>query len=577
MQTATRPRIIIRKGKDIQRVIDRYYITQGDFCKMVAAIKELYGAVEAEMIAERTRPGRERRFAAGFPHGGRYGPPYGYRWRPKDPDAKTYSGYEIDPDRAEIVKEIFRRFANDEHTTARGLAIELKRRGVPTAGGGDWSGPQILGILRNPIYCGRGVRKRWHTKMEEKIDEATGRKNDYRITRDTLRYPDQADPEHTTYAVANDMAPPIVDQELWDAAQQAVKRNRKFGGKLKRVNSPHKEEATLLHGGFVFCARCGGMMTRHWRCDYEELKPTYRCTKYASTPNHPCKVHGINAQAVDRIVLQALAKALTDPEQLVALADAADQQAVEAEADVERAGAALAVYRELDARREQERNGYLDAIAALSSIPGDTNRDTIADLRAKLAQLDKDQVKADAERKQMIPEHERALRRQRVLDRISHFTNEPYIFDMETGEVRIEGEASGERVLYQSLDFSAVAELLGMSEAELKATGIPLQVGKLYEDPETNPGGEWVVDVDREHVAYMLLSKAPHARVRQLLRDLNVRVLVKPPRTKEERAIHGLTPVKERVTIKFLADSNAAVQVCLSDKKPHDLSSRSRW
>lgn len=134
--------------------------------KMVAAIKELYGAVEAEMIAQCTTPGRERRFAAGFPHGGRYGPPYGYRWRPKEGDAKTYSGYLEDPERAEIVREIFRRFANDEHTTARGLAIEFKQRGVPTASGGDWSGPQILGIVRNPIYCGRGLRKRWHTTVE---------------------------------------------------------------------------------------------------------------------------------------------------------------------------------------------------------------------------------------------------------------------------------------------------------------------------------------------------------------------------------------------------------------------------
>lgn len=316
------------------------------------------------------------------------------------------------------------------------------------------------------------------------------------------------------------MAPALVDFTIWEAAQHTIKNNRIFGGKLKRVNSSHKEQATLLHGGFVFCARCGGMMTRHWRSDTTQLKPTYRCTKYASTPNHPCKIHGINAQAVDRIALERLAKALTDPEQLLALADAAEEQAARAVADVERAGTALAVYREMDAARETARKGYVDAIAALSAIPGGANRDTITDLRAKLAQLDNEQAKADEDRNHVTPEYERALRRQKMLERLSRFSDEDYIVDFDRMEMRIENEGSGKRVLFKSLDVRVAAELLGMSEADLKAIGIPVNVERLVENPVNDPEGEWVEDVKTEYVILMLLDRAPHDRVRQLLRDL---------------------------------------------------------
>jgi len=85
------------------------------------------------------------------------------------------------------------------------------------------------------------------------------------------------------------------------------------------------------------------------------------------------------------------------------------------------------------------------------------------------------------------------------------------------------------------------------------------------------------VDVSTKHVIYLLLSKAPHDKVRQLLLDLKVRVKIKPPRSKEERALYGLTPHADRVNVRFLADPNEAVYLRPSDKKPHDLSSRSRW
>jgi hypothetical protein len=260
------------------------------------------------------------------------------------------------------------------------------------------------------------------------------------------------------------------------------------------------------------------------------------------------------------------------------LADAVEQQSAQAAADIDRAETALAVYREMDAIREKARASYVEANAALSAISGNAYRVPTADLRAKLAQLDKEQAKANEDCKQVTLEYERALRRKKMLDRLSRFTRRHGIIDLddETRKIKVANEDNGEHVMYKSLDLDAAAELLGMTEAEVKATHIPVNVASLVEDPINDPDREWLRLVDTKNLILMLLHHAPHVSVRRLLHDLNVRVLIKHPRTKEERALHGFTPHEERVVVQFLVNQSEAVQVRPSDKKFHDLRSRSR-
>jgi hypothetical protein len=129
---------------------------------------------------------------------------------------------------------------------------------------------------------------------------------------------------------------------------------------------------------------------------------------------------------------------------------------------------------------------------------------------------------------------------------------------------------------YKTLDLGTAAELLGMTKTEVQATHIPVNVESLVEDPIDDPHREWSQLVDTRNLTLMLLHHAPHASVRRLLHDLNVRVLIKHPRTKEERALHGFTPHEERVVVQFLVNPSEAVQVRPSDKKFHDFRSLSR-
>jgi DNA invertase Pin-like site-specific DNA recombinase len=541
--------------------------------KIYLAMAEEFGEMERDRIVERTKPGRERRLALGIPGGGRDGPPYGYMWPPKSDGVKTHNAFVEDPNEAPVLRELFERIANDESASARSLARELNARGVPTPSGrGVWASSTIVRLLRYPIYCGEGRTARWKVSQEKETDGATGEVHDYAKKHNKAHDEDYLE---TTYEHAKDAVPVLVDPELWERAQQVLDAKKNFYGKLGRANSPHHAEDTLLHGGYVRCARCGGYMIRQW--PKITKGPRYRCNQRANNPNHPCAIHAIPAQIVDNITLRQVARALIDPNKLVALADAAEEQATEARDAVDMADTKLAVHREMEAEIEKERAGHVEAIKALSALGG--HEDMIAKLRAELVQLDRDYEQAVESHSRAVPELERAKRRQQILDRISRFRNEGSIIELLDSDVggeiqtivkkitHIEG--SGERELFNSLDLAVAADLLGMNEADLRAMGIHTVKGKLVEEPETDPDGVWIEDIETWKVIYLLLKKAPHAWMRQLLDDLGVRVYIKPPWTKEERAERGFTPASERVIVRLLADPNDDNQVRPSETKPN--------
>jgi DNA invertase Pin-like site-specific DNA recombinase len=515
--------------------------------KVYLALQDEFGEMERDRIIERTKSGRERRYAEGKPGTGRSGPPFGYRWPDEKANGKTYDAYKKDDAEYPILKEMFERIANDESVSARNLAIDFAARGIPTpTGKGAWAASTISRIIRNPIYCGRGRTKRWWVDMEAKKSRITGEVHDYRTAHDRLGTDTYFE---ETYPIAEGAVPVLIEPELWERAQKAITDRRTFNGKLERVNSTRPAEATLLHGGLVRCANCGSWKIRMW--PKNSTKVQYRCNSRASNPNQDCRRHQIPASVVDEIALRKVASVISDPEEFMALADAADVQAERVAAAIDLANTKLGVLLDLEAKVEKEREGYRSAIKTLSAIPG--NDATVTDLRTKLAQLDLSLTSAKEAYTRTVPDYERAQRRQHMLDRISRFRNEQFIIDFGTGKDTYE-KGSGERVLHKTIELHHAAEVLGMSEAEIKAAGVPVHVAWLREDPGNDPEGVPMPFVETAEALYLLLRKAPHARVRQLLRDLGVRVLVKHPWPKEQRALLGRTPPAKRVIVKFLAD-----------------------
>jgi hypothetical protein len=128
-----------------------------------------------------------------------------------------------------------------------------------------------------------------------------------------------------------------------------------------------------------------------------------------------------------------------------------------------------------------------------------------------------------------------------MLERLSRFRNQQTWVNVSAGTVRVTGD--GECIVKRTLDVGVAADLLGMSADEVRALGLHSVAG----DEEG-----WVEEIKTEEVLYRLFKSAPHERLRQMIDDLGVRVYIAPSWTKEERAVLGLTPLAERVTVRLL-------------------------
>jgi len=535
--------------------------------KALAAVRGLYGELNRAMIVANTERGRAQRTATGVPSGGRDGPPYGMRdATPADLPLTRFAREDVE---AERLLWIFQRMDEDEQVSARSLARELNARGWLTRKGYQWTNKTVLDKLTNPRYCGRGRLNRWVVTRPEKIDEYTGRRDDVREVK--KRDPDQ------TLPIADNSEPVLIPPDLFDRVQGKLEERGKRAGALGRIGSPHPADATLLHGGIVICADCKNGMARFWRRDTPQYKidpvPCYRCSVRLRHQSHPCPLHIIPARKVDALVLRLLAFALTDPEQVIALADATAQRHAAAVATAEIASTKLTGYAERLTKIADERARLVKHLQLCDPHNPDDAED-IARYRERIARLDEEQRGIEAEMERLGPVRARAGERAAFLrelftvrDAVLKFHGPGQLPTVNAGSeshlsigsfVQLPGK-DGEPIRYSRLTLAQAAALLGVPESE-----IDLPVG----------GVDWFADevddevrdfldrwdslgwlnrlentVDATDVIYSLLQRTPHKRLRRLLKDLGAVVEIARPRSKAERQRLGRRPVEDRVTL----------------------------
>ena len=114
---------------------------------------------ERAQIAERCRRGKLHRARAGAVSVLARAP-YGYRYVKKSEHADAF--FEIDESEAPVVREMFRRYAEDGESIGR-IARWLADQGVATrTGKTGWNTATIWGILRNPAYAGQAAYGKTH-------------------------------------------------------------------------------------------------------------------------------------------------------------------------------------------------------------------------------------------------------------------------------------------------------------------------------------------------------------------------------------------------------------------------------
>ncbi len=258
------------------------------------SITGLMGEMFLKALAEKTRRGVEGRVLAGKSGGGKC---YGYDMAGGlDAAGKRVTGErKLNEAQAEIVRDIFRRFAAGEGP--RAIARALNDRNVPGPDGRPWGDTTIrghskkgTGVLNNELYRGRLV---WGRQKFIK-DPSTGR----RVAR--------LNPAGSETVVDVPQLR-IVDDELWAAVkarQGEVSRPTTDPHVTATLNDTHRPR--FLLSGLLTCGVCGGGFTI-------TAKDRYGCAR-RGRQGTCSNSRGIQRQKLERRVLDGLRSSLVTPE-----------------------------------------------------------------------------------------------------------------------------------------------------------------------------------------------------------------------------------------------------------------------
>lgn len=238
----------------------------------------LFAQWERETIAERSSMGKRQRVLSGEWSGGPI--PFGYTTVPTDRVRKGKIAYRLEPDatRAHLVMQMFEKYVSGwgVRTIVKWLNDDL---GVRTAAGVRFSKRTVMGVLRNPIYCG---------------DVIHGRRTKGPVTR--------VQGNHT----------PLVSRELFEHAQNIMAS--------RKLLAPRQATGVYPLAGVSRCGVCGasisGFLKRGSRSNY----PAYRCMAYHD--GHGCgsdtsgPLSTVNAARVEASLLEQMSGLVDSPAHL---------------------------------------------------------------------------------------------------------------------------------------------------------------------------------------------------------------------------------------------------------------------
>jgi len=227
--------------------------------KVQRGFKGLMNEIFLDDLREKTHRGLTGQALKGFWTGGR---PYGYRLKPiLDPSRKDQYGQpvkvgsklEVDAQQAEVVREIYQRFADGQ--SYRMIAGELNRLGVPSPGStwnrttrrcSGWMGSAVRVITRAPIY---GGVVRWNANQYVKDPDSGKYSRRARPTAEWVEYRDEA--------------LRIVSDDLIERARNRTKVRASSDERIKSGGKPK-----YLLSGLLKCGCCNQNYTLANRTSY---------------------------------------------------------------------------------------------------------------------------------------------------------------------------------------------------------------------------------------------------------------------------------------------------------------------
>jgi DNA invertase Pin-like site-specific DNA recombinase len=299
-------------------------LSEGDIGVLHIGLKGTMNALFLKDLADKTRRGLRGRVEAGKSGGGNA---YGYDLT-RSYDAKgdpVRGGRTINAAEAEVVREIFARYAAGE--APRRIAFDFNARRISAPRGGAWSASTLngnrsrgTGILNNKMYVGRLV---WN-RLNYVNDPDTGKRRS------------RANPKEAVVAVeAPELA--IVSRELWDAVKaRQASLDESTAAKKRAIAAPDepiafwsKRRPRYLFSGLMRCGVCGGGFSKisdaHFGCSTARNKGETVCSNRLT----------IRRDALEATVMDGLRSRLMDQDLFKVFAQefAAEWNRLQAEAE----------------------------------------------------------------------------------------------------------------------------------------------------------------------------------------------------------------------------------------------------
>ena len=254
---------------------------------------------ERAQIAERCRRGKLHRARAGAVSVMARAP-YGYRYVKRSEHADAC--FEIDETEAPVVREIFRRYLEEDESIAK-IARWLTAQEVPTrTGAAGWNTGTLWGMLHNPAYAGQAAYGKTHATgapVQARRQARLRGQRSARVSREGV-----APEEWKQISV-----PALVTEEQFALVGQRLERNR--------VISPRNTKRPSLLQGILVCRHCG---YAYYRCSTRskngKLREYYRCSGtdgHRRPEGRVCNNQPVRLAEVDELVWARVLGLLEDP------------------------------------------------------------------------------------------------------------------------------------------------------------------------------------------------------------------------------------------------------------------------
>ena len=205
-------------------------------------------------------------------------------------------GITVNPEEAEIVRDIFRRFIDGESMNS--IANDLNERGVTGVFGGRWSPQQLRQLLANEKYTGNALL--WKHFRNNHIEKKK-----------------MANRGELPMFYAEETHPAIIDAEIFAAAKARL-------DEIAAATAQRSRPTRCAFSGIITCGQCGEKYKRIKNHRYH----AWNCGAYASKGKAGCSGLQIREEVLQQAAADALGIDAYDEElfkaQIVSVVSGAD-------------------------------------------------------------------------------------------------------------------------------------------------------------------------------------------------------------------------------------------------------------